>query len=104
MTEFEFAVEAITEDEVGSRVAELGQAITDDYGGRDPLFAVVMLGSIQFAADLVRHVDTTCEIDFMGLNRFGEGGRIGIAVAMTILFYLFFTQVLYVPFPEGILL
>ena len=80
MTGFEFAVEAITEEEIASRVGELGAAVTDDYAGRDPLFAVVMLGSIQFAADLVRHVETPCEIDFMGLNRFGESGRIGIAV------------------------
>ena len=41
---------------------------------------MVMLGSVQFAADLVRHVPPPCEVDFMGLNRFGEGGRIGIAV------------------------
>jgi len=31
-------------------------------------------------------------------------GRIAIAEGMTVVFYLFFTRVLYVPFPEGILL
>ena len=80
MTEFEFATEAITETDIASRVAELGDAITADYSDREPLFVVVMLGSIQFAADLVRHVDLPCEIDFLGLNRFGEGGRIAVAV------------------------
>lgn len=78
--EFDFAIEAIPESEIASRVAELGRAISVDYKGRDPLFAVVMKGSIQFSADLVRHVDGPVEVDFLGLNRFGEGGRIGIAL------------------------
>jgi hypoxanthine phosphoribosyltransferase len=39
-----------------------------------------MKGSIQFSADLVRHVEGPAEVDFLGLNRFGEGGRIRIAV------------------------
>ena len=29
-------------------------------------------------------------------------GRIGIALALTVVFYVFFTRVLYVPFPEGL--
>ena len=65
MTEFEFAIEAITEADIASRVAELGEAISTDYVDREPLFVVVMMGSIQFAADLVRKVDLRCEIDFL---------------------------------------
>ena len=74
------AVEAIPESEIQSRVAELGRAISLDYAGRDPLFVVVMTGSVPFAADLVRQVDVPSEVDFLVLNRFGEGGRIGIAM------------------------
>lgn len=74
------AVEAIPESEIQSRVAELGHAITVDYSGREPLFVVVMMGSIPFAADLVRRVEVPSEVDFLVLNRFGEGGRIGIAM------------------------
>lgn len=73
-------MEAIPESEIQSRVAELGRAITVDYSGRDPLFVVVMMGSVPFAADLVRQVDLPSEVDFLVLNRFGEGGRIGIAM------------------------
>jgi hypoxanthine phosphoribosyltransferase len=80
MTEFNFAIEAIPHADIESRVAELGKAITHDYRERVPLFAVVIIGSVQFAADLVRHVDLPCEIDFLGLNRFGESGRIAISV------------------------
>jgi hypoxanthine phosphoribosyltransferase len=80
MTGFDHAVEAVSEADIRSRVAELGKAITEDYDGREPLFVVVMTGSIPFAADLIRSVGLRSEVDFLGLNRFGESGRIGIAV------------------------
>jgi hypoxanthine phosphoribosyltransferase len=83
MTAFEHSVEVVTEADIGSRVEELGKAMTEDYAGRDPLFVVVMTGSIPFAADLVRSVDVRCEVDFLGLNRFGESGRIGIAMDLS---------------------
>ncbi len=70
----------IGEQEIRSRVAELGAAITHDYDGRDPLFLVILTGSIPFGADLVRAVRMNSEVDFLGLNRFGEGGRIGITL------------------------
>lgn len=84
MTEYPFAVEVIGEDDLRSRVAELGQAITRDYRGRNPLFVVMLVGSFPFAADLVRHVDETSEIEFLGLNRFGESGRIAIAMDLSV--------------------
>ncbi|HEX2403532.1 MAG TPA: phosphoribosyltransferase family protein [Acidimicrobiia bacterium] len=83
MTAFDHAVEVVTEEDIESRVVELGRAITEDYAERDPLFTVVMTGSIPFAADLVRSVDLRSEVDFLGLNRFGESGRIGIAMDLS---------------------
>ncbi len=74
------AVEVIPEADIRSRVTELGKAIAEDYEGREPLFVVVMTGSVPFAADLLRSVDLRSEVDFLGLNRFGEGGRIGVAM------------------------
>lgn len=71
--------EVIPEHELRSRIVELGSAISEDFAGRDPLFVVIMVGAIPFAADLVRHVTIPCEVDFLGLNRFGESGRINIA-------------------------
>jgi hypoxanthine phosphoribosyltransferase len=83
MTSFEHSVRVIPEEEIESRVAELGRAVTEDFTDRNPLFVVVMTGSVPFAADLIRHVDLRCEIDFLGLNRFGESGRIGIAMDLS---------------------
>jgi hypoxanthine phosphoribosyltransferase len=80
MTRFDHAVEVVTESDIQSRVRELGKAITEDYRNKQTLFVVIMTGSVPFAADLIRSVDLRLEVDFLGLNRFGEGGRIGIAM------------------------
>ena len=80
LRKFPIAAEAISENDLRSRVVELGQAISFDYQDRDPLFVVMLVGAVPFAADLVRAFDGSAEVDFMGLNRFGESGRIGIAV------------------------
>jgi hypoxanthine phosphoribosyltransferase len=80
MKQLPFAVEVISELDLKSRVAELGGAISADYEGREPLFVVVMVGAVPFGADLIRRVAIPAEVDFLGLNRFGESGRINVAV------------------------
>jgi len=80
MAESGLASEVLPEEEIRSRVTELGAAIAHDYEGRSPLFLVMLNGSVPFGADLVRAVPMSSEIDFLGLNRFGEGGRIGITL------------------------
>lgn len=76
----EVASEVLPEAEIQSRVSELGEAIAGDYQGRDPLFLIVLVGSIPFGADLVRSVPFNAEVDFLGLNRYGESGRIGVTL------------------------
>ena len=83
MREFAFATEVISEADISSRVAELGEAISDDYQARNPLFVVMLRGSVPFGADLVRNVSVPSEIDFLGLNRFGESGRIAISMDLS---------------------
>lgn len=80
MADPSLATEVLPEDDILSRVAELGSAISADYEGRDPLFIVMLNGSVPFGADLVRHVSMHAEVDFLGLNRFGESGRIGLTL------------------------
>lgn len=80
MADSSIAREVLAEAEIKSRVAELGDAIARDYDGRDPLFLVMLNGSVPFGADLVRSVSVRSGVDFLGLNRFGEGGKIGITL------------------------
>ena len=80
MADSTLASQVLPEDEIRSRVAELGAAIGDDYRDRDPLFLIMLVGSVPFGADLVRAVPMNSEIDFLGLNLYGESGKIGVTL------------------------
>ena len=61
----------IEADSLRSRVAELGDEISDYYEGRDLLLIGVLKGAIFFMADLMRHVTVPCEVDFMAISSYG---------------------------------
>jgi len=73
-------VEVITAEALASRARELGAQLTDEYRGREPVFVGVLHGSLPFLSDLVRHVKTPLDVDFLALSRFGEGGKVRIAM------------------------
>lgn len=73
------ASEIISAADIATRVAELGEAINADYAGRHPILVGVLTGSLWFLADLARAIERSVDVDFLCLNRFGEGGRIRIA-------------------------
>ena len=61
----------IEEDALRQRVAELGEAISADYEGRDLLLIGVLKGAVFFMADLMRHLTVPCEVDFMAISSYG---------------------------------
>ena len=75
----EMVQEVVSEEDLQRRITELGAVIAADYEGRDPVLVAVMQGAMWFLADLVRAMPIELEVDFLGLNRFDEGGRIRIA-------------------------
>ena len=72
--------EIVPREEIAARVAELGARISQDYQDSVPVLVGVLSGSIVFHADLVRAISIHCETDFLALTRFGEGGRVRIAM------------------------
>ena len=60
-----------TESEIADCVKELGRQITEDYRGKELVAAVIMKGSLMFAADLLRHIDIPLRIDFMQTSSYG---------------------------------
>jgi hypoxanthine phosphoribosyltransferase len=72
--------EVVDATTIARRVAELGAAITADYQDREPVLLGILNGAVPFLADLSRHVPPEAEIDFLSLTRFGEQGRVNIAV------------------------
>ncbi len=59
-------------DALKRRVQELGEQVTADYAGRDLLLVGVLKGAIFFLADLMRHIDMPCELDFMAVSSYGS--------------------------------
>ena len=59
-------------DELQHRVGELGAEITRDYEGRDLLLVGVLKGAVFFLADLMRHIEVPCEVDFMAVASYGS--------------------------------
>lgn len=62
----------VTAQELEARVEELGKRISGDFKGKDPLFVGVLKGSFMFMADLMRHVDIPCSVDFMAVSSYGN--------------------------------
>jgi len=61
-----------SEEEIQQKVAELGEAISRDYAGRNPLVICVLKGAFIFMADLVKKLTIPLEIDFMAVSIYGH--------------------------------
>ena len=62
-----------TADEIEAKVAALGEQISKDFEGKNPLFVGVLKGCFVFMADLMRAVNLPCQIDFMAVSSYGKG-------------------------------
>jgi hypoxanthine phosphoribosyltransferase len=65
----------IDPDQLRRRVAELGQAISSDYEGKDLVLICVLKGGVAFLTDLMRQISIPHEIDFMAISSYGVGQR-----------------------------
>ena len=63
----------ITEEQLKSKIAELGKQITEDYRGKDVLLVSVLKGACVFMTDLMRAIDLPVSIDFMCVSSYGKG-------------------------------
>ena len=61
----------ISAEEIDAKLAEMGQAITNDYRGEDLLMVGILKGAFIVMADLARHVDLPVEFDFMAVSSYG---------------------------------
>ena len=62
----------ISSGQLQAKVAEMGQAISEDYQGKDLLLVCVLKGGFMFLADLMRHITIPHEIDFMATASYGR--------------------------------
>ena len=61
----------VTEEQLQTKVAQLGARISQDYAGKDLLLVSILKGAVVFMADLMRAVSIPCSIDFMVVSSYG---------------------------------
>jgi hypoxanthine phosphoribosyltransferase len=57
--------------DIDAKVAELGARVSQDYAGRQVLLVGVLKGALLVMADVMRHLEVPCSIDFMAVSSYG---------------------------------
>ena len=60
-----------SQEDIVAKTKELGQQLTEDYAGKNPLLVCVLKGAVPFMAELIKHIDTHIEMDFMVVSSYG---------------------------------
>ena len=63
----------LSEEQIQSRIKELGEILTEDYKGKNPVIIGVLKGVVLFYADMIRQIKVPCQMEFMWLSSY-EGG------------------------------
>jgi hypoxanthine phosphoribosyltransferase len=77
-------VQVISSDTIARRVSELATEITSDVDSDHVVVVAVLKGSIIFLKDLMSHLPHTYTVDFLSLTRFGRGGRVSLAMDVSV--------------------
>src|SRR5512138_739633 len=72
----------LSEQQLQSRIRELGAAITHDYQGKPLKLVGVLKGSFMFMADLARAIDLPVKVDFIGTTSY-QGTKTSGVVRIT---------------------
>lgn len=73
----------VTQEQIAERVRELGEAVTRDYAGLNPLLVGVLRGAVVFLADLMRAIHTPVTLDFIGVSSYGASTESSGVVRLT---------------------
>nr|WP_085522359.1 hypoxanthine phosphoribosyltransferase [Tuberibacillus sp. Marseille-P3662] len=61
-----------TEEEIQSKIVELGTGLSTEYEGRFPLVIGVLKGAMPFMSDLIKRMSVHLEMDFMDVSSYGN--------------------------------
>ena len=77
----------LSEEQIAKRVKEVAAQLDRLYEGRRPLVVCILKGSVVFFSDLIRHMTTPLELDFMAVSSYGAGtestGRLKVTKDLT---------------------
>ena len=60
----------ITEEQLKARIRELGEELSREYVGKDPVVVGVLKGVVIFYADMIRELKVPCQMDFMWISSY----------------------------------
>ena len=63
----------VSHDEIVEAAKKLGETLTKEYQGKNPIFVGILKGSVPFMAELINHVDTHIELEFMLVSSYHGG-------------------------------
>ena len=64
-----------SEETIQERVHQIGESISRDYAGKNPLMVGVLRGVLFFMADLLRAVHIPLEVDFLAVSNYSAESR-----------------------------
>ena len=67
----------LTEEEILNRIEELGEILTREYAGKDPVVVGVLKGVVVFYADMIRKIKVPCQMDFMWISSYAGTNSTG---------------------------
>ena len=63
----------IEEERVAARIRELGEAISQEYEGREIHLICVLKGGVFFMCELAKRITVPVTMDFMSVSSYGSG-------------------------------
>ena len=65
----------LSEEQIRSRVRELGRQMAEDYADKNPVMICILKGSTMFYADLLRAMEIPLSMDFMAVSSYGRSTK-----------------------------
>ena len=72
----------ISEEQLQTRIAELGKQLAAEYADKEPIFLGVLKGVVNFFADMVRATPIRCQYEFLAVSSYGSGTTTSGSVKM----------------------
>ena len=60
----------LTEEQIQTRIKELGEILTAEYADKNPVIVGVLKGVVIFYADMIRQIKVPCQMDFMWISSY----------------------------------
>ncbi|TXK78254.1 hypoxanthine phosphoribosyltransferase [Paenibacillus sp. N3.4] len=64
-----------SEEQIQNKIKELGEQLSSEYEGKNPLVICVLKGAFIFMADLVKRITVPLELDFMAVSSYGQSTK-----------------------------